>query len=252
MVFIFSGCSKSEKSEEASKSNSQPAYSPNSDAKPVDPATAGVITGIVKLDGTPPKMRNINMRSVPSCAQIHEETPATLEDVVPGDNGTLQNVVVYLKGDFNAYTFPQPGEVVSMDQKGCMYVPHVVAVRTQQPLGIHNSDSTSHNSNTLTKDNMPWNQTQSVGAAPVEHSFSHPEVAIGLKCNIHPWMKAYVAVLDNPYFQVTGADGSFTLKNVPPGSYTLTAWHERYGTSEQMIQVTPKAEQKVTITYKAG
>jgi plastocyanin len=180
------------------------------------------------------------------------DTPPTTEDVITGDNSALENVVVYLKGDFNAYKFPPASTPVTIDQKGCMYVPHVIAIETGAPLRIHNSDSASHNSNTLTKVNSPWNETQPVGGAPVERSFSHPEVAIALKCNIHPWMKAYVAVLPYPYFQVTGADGSFTLKNVPPGTYTLTAWQERYGTREQVIQVTPKSEQQVTISYKAS
>src|SRR5262245_26855073 len=100
---------------------------PNPNARPVDAATAGTVSGVIKLDGAPPKMRNINMRSVPSCNQAHE-TPATTEDVMPGDNGTLQNVVVYLKGDFSAYSFPAAAEPVTVDQKGCTYVPHVVAV----------------------------------------------------------------------------------------------------------------------------
>ena len=134
---------------------------------------------------------------------------------------------------------------------GCMYVPHVIAVTTQTPVQVHNSDSATHNSAAITKRNGDWNQTQSVGGAPVEHVFSVPEVAVGLKCNMHPWMKAYVAVFSHPYFQVTGKDGSFSLKNVPPGTYTLTAWQERYGTKEQTVTVAPKSEQTVTFTFKA-
>ncbi len=195
-------------------------------------------------------MRTINMRSVPNCAKMHE-TPPTFEEVVPGDNGTLQNVVVYLRGDFTPYSFPAATEPVKIDQMGCMYVPHVIAVTTQTPVQVHNSDSATHNSAAITKRNGDWNQTQSVGGAPVEHVFSVPEVAVGLKCNMHPWMKAYVAVFSHPYFQVTGKDGSFSLKNVPPGTYTLTAWQERYGTKEQTVTVAPKSEQTVTFTFKA-
>ena len=135
---------------------------------------------------------------------------------------------------------------------GCMYVPHVIAVTTQTPVQVHNSDSATHNSAAITKRNGDWNETQSVGGAPVEHVFSVPEVAVALKCNMHPWMKVYVAVFSHPYFQVTGKDGSFSLKNVPPGTYTLTAWQERYGTKEQTVTVAPKSEQTVTFTFKAG
>jgi hypothetical protein len=217
----------------------------------VDPATAGTISGVVKLDGMPPKMRAINMRAVPNCDKMHS-TPALLEDVVPGDNGTLQNVVVYLKGDFTAYSFPPVTTPANLDQNGCMYVPHVVALTTQTPLSVQNSDSTTHNSAAFSKNNGDWNQTQSIGGAPVQHVFAHPEISLYVKCNIHPWMKAYVAVFSHPYFQVTGQDGSFSLKNVPPGTYTVTAWQEHYGTSEQTVTLAPKGQQTVALSFKAG
>ena len=226
--FGIAGCGRSENSERSEKSEASagPAYAPNPDAKPVDAATAGIVSGTVKLDGTPPKMRGINMRSVPSCQAMHDSPPTT-EDVITGENGALQNVVVYLKGNFNAYTFPKAADPVMMDQKGCMYVPHVVALQTETPLAIHNSDSASHNSNTLTKDNSPWNQTQPVGGAPVEHSFSHPEMAIALKCNIHPWMKGYVVVQSHPYVAISGKDGTFEIKNAPAGiPLEFQVWHE--------------------------
>ena len=147
------------------------------------------------------------MRAVPSCEKMHE-THARLQDLVPGDNGTLQNVVVYLQGDFSAYSFLTTS--VNLDQKGCMYVPHVVALTTQTPLSVQNSDSTTHNSAAISKNNGNWNETQSIGGAPVQHVFTHPEISLYVKCNIHPWMKAYVAVFSHPYFQVTGPDGSFS------------------------------------------
>ena len=251
VLFLFllaTGCGKQEVSKEAPVD--APA-APNPNAKPVDTSTAGVVSGVVKLDGTPPKMRTINMRSVPTCNQMHE-TPALTEDVVMGDDSMLQNVVVYLRGDFNAYSFPENTQPVTIDQHGCVYTPHVIAVTTRTPVQVHNSDMATHNSLALTKANSPWNETQAVGGKAVERVFSAPEVALALKCNIHPWMKVYVAVFNNPYFQVTGKDGSFTLKNVPPGNYKLTAWQERYGTTEQSITVTANGQQNVTLTYKAG
>jgi len=197
-------------------------------------------------------MKTIAMRSVPSCQKMHETTPALTEDVVTGDNGALQNVVVYLKGDFGAYSFPPVTTPVTLDQKGCMYVPHVVALTVSTPLRVQNSDSATHNSAANTEVNGELNRTQPVGGAAVEFAFSHPEVALALKCNIHPWMKAYVAVFSHPYFQVTGPDGSFDLKNVPPGTYTLAAWQEHYGTQEQSVTVAAKGEQTVNLTFKAG
>ena len=173
------------------------------------------------------------------------------EDVVPGENGTLQNVVVYLQGDFSQYAFTTPTPPVTIDQKGCQYQPHVLALMTNQPLQVINSDPLTHNIHPVPKDNREWNQSQPPGAAPIDQSFARPEVAIPVKCNVHPWMKAYIAVFANPYFQVTGKDGSFDIKNVPPGTYTVTAWHELYGTREQNVIIGPKESKNVTLTFKA-
>ena len=245
------GCGGNEREGEAKEdAREEPVSAPNPNAKPVDPATAGTISGVIKLDGAPPKMRPINLRSVPSCNQMHA-TPLMTEDVVAGDNGALQNVVVYLKGDFSSYTFPENTEEAKIDQHGCVYIPHVVAVTTHNPIQIHNSDSATHNSSAATKVNRSWNETQTVGGAPVERTFARPEIGISLKCNLHPWMKVYVSVFDHPYFQVTGKDGSFTLKNVPPGNYTIAAWQERYGTVEQPVTVTSGGAQNVTLNFKA-
>jgi hypothetical protein len=115
-----------------------------------------------------------------------------------------------------------------------------------------NSDQTTHNIHPIPKDNREWNESQPPGAAPIEKSFTREEIAIPVKCNVHPWMKAYMAVLPNPYFQVTDKDGKFDLKNLPPGTYTLTAWHELYGTSDQTVTIGPKETKAVTFTFKAA
>ena len=205
---------------------------------------------LLKFDGTPQKPKNINMAAEPNCAKEHS-TPAQTEDVVPGDGGTLQNVVVYLKGDFSQYSFPPSTTPTSIDQKGCQYHPHVLALMTGAPLQVVNSDQTTHNIHPVPKDNREWNESQPPGATPINQSFARPEVAIPVKCNVHPWMKAYIAVFNNPYYQVTGKDGSFSLKNVPPGTYSVTAWHELYGSSEQSVTVGPSESKSVTITFKA-
>jgi plastocyanin len=225
----------------------------NPGGKPVDAATAGSITGMIMLDGAPPALKTINMAGVPPCAKQHPaDNRATSEDVVPGDGGTLQNVVVYLKGDFTAYSFDVPQTPANLDQGGCQFRPHVVALMTGQPLDVVSSDPTGHNVNVMAKINAAWNHTLAPRAQPVHQTFAHPEVAIPVKCNIHPWMKAYIAVFDQPYFAVTGKDGAFALRNVPPGTYTLTAWHEAYGSTEQSITVAPHETKTVALAFKSA
>lgn len=188
------------------------------------------------------------MAAVPNCAKMHS-SPATIEDVVPGDNGTLQNVVVYLKGNFRQYSFDPAKSVVMLDQKGCTYGPHVLALMTGQQLQISNSDQASHNVNAAPKLNSRWNESQPAGAAPVIESFARAEVGIPVKCNVHPWMKAYISVFSHPYFQVTGADGSFKIGNIPPGTYTVIAWHELYGAKKQTITIEEKQQQTISFTF---
>jgi plastocyanin len=226
----------------------------NPAGKPVDAATAGSISGMIMLDGAPPAPKTINMAGVPPCAKQHAaDNRATTEDIVPGDGGTLQNVVVYLKGDFGAYSFDVPQTPANLDQGGCQFHPHVVALMTGQPLDVVSSDPTGHNVNAMAKINAAWNHTLAPKAqAPYRQSFAYPEVAIPVKCNIHPWMKAYIAVLDSPYFAVTGKDGTFALRNVPPGTYTLTAWHESYGNTEQSITIAPHENKTVTLSFKSA
>ena len=127
----------------------------------------------------------------------------------------------------------------------------MLALQTAEPLQVVNSDQTTHNIHPVPKDNREWNESQPPGAPPIMQSFARPEVTIPVKCNVHPWMKAYIAVFDNPYYAVTGKDGSFTIKNVPPGTYTVTAWHESYGSQDQSVTVGPSESKTVTITYKA-
>ena len=218
--------------------------------KTVDPATAGEVSGAVKLDGAAPKMKAINMAAEPACSKART-SPAMSEEVVTGEGGALANVVVYVKSGLEGYSFPAATTPVKIDQQGCQYHPHVIGLQVGQNLDVVNDDQTTHNIHPIPKENREWNESQPPGAAPIEKSFAREEIAIPVKCNVHPWMKAYMAVLPNPYFQVTDKDGKFDLKNLPPGNYTLTAWHELYGTSDQTVTIGAKETKTVTFTFKA-
>lgn len=247
LAFAITGCGGGSKQE---SSGNAPATASAPAGKTVDPATAGEVTGSVKLDGAAPKPKNINMAAEPACAKAHTGGPAMTEEVVAGDGGSLANVVVYVKSGLEGYSFPPPSTPAKIDQQGCQYHSHVVALQVGQNLDVVNNDQTTHNIHPIPKENREWNESQPPGAAPIEKSFAREEIAIPVKCNVHPWMKAYIAVLANPYFQVTDKDGKFDLKNLPPGTYTLTAWHELYGTSEQTVTIGPKESKSVTFTFK--
>ena len=198
---------------------------------------AGTISGHVTFTGTPPKMKPIDMAKEPSCAKQHS-TPLLNESVVTGPNNALGNVVIYVSaGDQGGAAATQP---VRYDQKGCEYIPHVAVMDVGQPLEIYNNDQTSHNIHPLAKVNPEWNKSQPPGAPPIKTAYAKPEF-IAVKCNVHPWMHGYFAVLKTPHHAVSGQDGSYTLEGLPPGKYTLTAWHERFGTQTQDVTVGEKA-----------
>ncbi len=243
--FALVSCGKKESTETApAPTAAQPT------ATPVDQASAGSVSGSVKIEGTPPAPKKINMAAEPSCAAQHS-TPATDQEVVV-NGGALENVVVYVKEGVGNRSFAAPKTPVTIDQKGCMYSPHVVALHAGQPLNVINSDKATHNIHPVPKNNREWNKSQPPGAPAIEEVFGREEVAVPVKCNVHPWMKSYIAVFKHPYFQVTGSNGSFDLKNLPPGTYTIEAWHEKYGTSDQTVTIGPKESKTITFTFKAS
>jgi len=220
-------------------------------ATPIDMSTVGSVSGTVKLDGTPPKPRRINMAAEPSCAAEHP-TPPTDEEVVTGAAGALGNVIVYVKEGLGNRVFDTPKTPVAIDQKGCTYVPHVVGLMAGQRLDVKNDDKITHNIHPVPKFNREWNKSQPPGSGDIEETFAREEISIPVKCNVHPWMKSYIAVFKHPYFQVTGKDGGFDLKNLPPGAYTIEAWHEKYGASDQTVTIGPKESRTVNFVFKAA
>ena len=196
-------------------------------------ATAGTISGHVTYTGTPPKMRPIDMAKEPSCAKQHS-TPVMTESVVTGPANALGNVVVYISA--GAQSSAPPKEAVRYDQKGCEYIPHVAVLQVGQPMGIYNDDQTSHNIHPLAKVNPEWNKSQPPGSPPIKATYAKPEF-IAVKCNVHPWMHGTFAVLTTDHHALSAQDGTFSLDGLPPGKYTVTAWHERFGTQTQEVTV---------------
>jgi plastocyanin len=213
----------------------------------VNAAGEGKITGTVKLDGVAPHMKGIDMSKDPYCDKAHASSPGHLEEVVVGANGGLQNVVLYI-ADWSGPATTSTAIPV-FDQKNCMYTPHVLAMDVGQTFKVTSSDQTTHNIHPLPNPmtgNIPWNQSQPPGAAPVEKSWKAPEV-IPVKCNIHPWMNGWYVVVKGPY-ATTDENGNYTIENVPPGNYTVTAWQEKYGT--QTAKVTVAAGKPGTADFK--
>ena len=207
---------------------------------------AGTITGTITYTGKPPKMRPIDMAKEPSCAKQHAE-PIMNENVVTGPDNTIANVVVYISaGDKPGSA---PSTPVRYDQKGCEYVPHVAVMQAGQPLEIYNDDQTSHNIHPLAKTNPEWNKSQPPGSPPLKATYDKPEF-IAVKCNIHPWMHGYFAVLNTSHYAVSDKDGKFSIAGLAPGKYTVTAWHERFGTQSQEITVPASGEAPANFVFK--
>jgi hypothetical protein len=207
------------------------------------------VRGKVKIEGRVPKAAPINMAADPSCAKQHQ-TPVLNQDVLTDTNGSLQNVVVFIADGLGDRKFDPPSQPAVIEQKGCMYLPHMLALQTNQALQVVNHDPTSHNVHVMPTNNREWNKAEPPGAK-VDDAFSREEIAIPVKCNVHPWMRSYIAVFKHPFFVVTGKDGSFALSNLPPGTYTVKAWQEKLGTSTQRITVGANETKAVDFVFKS-
>jgi plastocyanin len=229
---------------------SSPAATPA--GQKVDTANAGSVTGTVALDGTAPKNEAIKMNADPVCLREVKGTQFQETYMVGSDGKSLANVFVYVKDGLGNYVFDTPTEPAHIDQKECRYHPHVFGMRVGQPLEILNSDPTLHNIHAMPKNNQEFNNGQPIQGMKMTHTFTAKEVMVPFKCDVHGWMNAYVGVLDHPYFAVTKDDGKFELKDVPAGTYTIEAWHEKLGTQTQSVTIAAKESKPVNFTFKAG
>jgi plastocyanin len=244
-LMLLAGCSKKEEPQASNKSEEKAATA-SAPATPVDPSTAATISGQVKYPGTVPKAAKIDMSQDPACKGDN-----TVETIV-ANNGNLENAFVYVKDGLGNRTFDVPKDTVEIDQKGCRYHPHVIGVMAGQQVKVLNDDPTTHNIHPTPKDNREWNESQPPKAPPIEKSFAREEIMLPVKCNQHPWMKMYINVVKSPYFAVTDKDGKYTIKGLPPGTYTIAVVHEKLGTETQQVTVAAKDDKKVDFTMKGG
>ena len=240
----------SQQPSQAPATQEQPGAAP---AATVDPATAATIAGKVALDRPAPANQPIRMNADPACVAAHKGQTVTQQTFV-SEAGGLGNVFVYVKSGLSG-TFPPPTQAFVFDQHGCQYVPHVFGVQVGQPIEIVNSDPTLHNIHATPKANQEFNTAHPIQGMKTSHTFTttEPGVVVPFKCDVHGWMNAYAGVMEHPYFAVTKPDGSFSIPNLPPGTYTLAAWHERLGTQEQSITVAAKeSKSDANFTFKAS
>jgi plastocyanin len=216
---------------------------------PASTTTGATVRGTVHFEGKVPAAKPISMASDPVCAKQHS-SPVMAQEIMADAKGDLQNVIVFISDGLGDQKFDPPSTPAVVEQKGCMYEPHVMAVRANQTLELVNDDPTSHNIHPVPANNREWNKAEPPGSK-MEDSFAREEIAIPVKCNVHPWMRGYIAVFKHPYFAVTGKDGAFDLSNLPPGTYTIKAWHEKLGSSTQTITIGANETKEINFVFKA-
>jgi plastocyanin len=242
---------KKEEPKPAPKTEEKPA--PAAEKKPAAAAAAASgavsVKGVIKLDGKAPESKDIDMSGVKECAAKHAD-PVPDPSLLVDDKGNLQNVVVYVSGGLSG-SFDAPSEPAVLDQQGCMYHPHVLPVMVGQKIMIKNSDEFLHNVHAMANVNPAFNfgqpnkdEGKAVDPLKAAETFH-------VKCDVHPWMSAYIVGLENPFFGVSGEDGSFSIANLPPGDYTLTAWHETLGSKEVQVKVEAGKPAEVKISFPA-
>jgi plastocyanin len=195
---------------------------------------AGEIKGKISFEGTPPQRRPIKMSADPKCEAANPD--GRLGDVFIINDGAVENVFVYVKEGLSG-EFEVPKEPATIDQHGCMYSPHVIGAMVGQTIEIHNSDTTLHNVHSLPENSKQFNNAMPMKGMTIKKKFTAPEVMVRMKCDVHPWMSAFVGVVSHPFFAVSGADGMFTISGLPAGTYTIEAWHEKMGTQTQQVTV---------------
>jgi hypothetical protein len=261
-LLLFASCACSH--EESPATAGSPASAPDAPADssaptsakpkeprgPIDPAKVGTITGVVRFDGAAPERKPLSIGGTGGCPE-HPE-PTLSEDAIV-ENGCVANVFVTIQSGLQGWDLPPAKEgSFTMDQKGCIYSPHLLGVRVGQTVLVHNSDPATHNVKISSRANDSLNPIQAPGSPAIEWKPAKKELGVSFECNLHPWMKAWVCVVDQPWFAVTGVDGRFVLPGVPPGDYVVEAWHEKFGKKTAKVTVEPGGSPEASFTYKAS
>ncbi|HTK80859.1 MAG TPA: carboxypeptidase regulatory-like domain-containing protein [Bacteroidota bacterium] len=212
--------------------------------------SAGTVTGKINFKGAKPAVSKIMMNADPKCVKMHSGKDVVSEQVVVNPNNTLQNVFIYVKKGLEGKKFPVPSDKKTIDQKGCMYSPHVFGVMAGQPIEISNDDPTLHNIHALPKNSKQFNIAQPKQGMKMTQKFDKSEVMVKVKCEVHNWMAAYVGVLDHPFYAVSGNDGAFSIKNLPAGTYEIEAWHEKFGTQTMSVTVGASDTKTADFTFE--
>jgi plastocyanin len=214
------------------------------------PVLAGSVVGTVTFEGSVPKLRPVKMDADPGCAKKHS-SPVKSETLVLGDGNTMGNIFVRVKSGLAKDDYPAPGTAVTIDQDGCRYRPHVLGVMQGQKIKILNSDGLLHNVHALPKVNKTFNMAMPASRTEAEVTFDQEEDMFKIKCDVHPWMGAYVQVMSHPFFDVTMTDGKFEIDNLPPGTYEIEAWHEKLKTKTTSVTISGDEEQTVDFAFSA-
>ena len=245
-LVAISGCSHKAQTAEQSDPKAQKPVVPSFH---VDPVTAGSISGTIRYTGKRPVRKAIDMTNDPACVEAHHGK-AFSESLVVSPNGSLANAFIYVKEGLEGKRFEAPSDPVVMDQNGCWFRPRVIGIQTGQVFEVRNSDPVTHNIHPMAEINREWNHSQGAGDPPMVRKFLKPEVMIPVKCNIHTWMHAFIGVVDNQYFAVSKEDGSYSIQNLSPGTYTIGFWQESLGTQERKVTVAPHSITQVNLTFK--
>jgi plastocyanin len=212
------------------------------------PRGSSSITGVARFEGTAPSPPRIDMSADPACAAKHSETVYS-DALALGEGNTLGWALVSVDSGLPEGDYAAPSEPVVLDQKGCHYTPHVVGIQVGQPFKILNSDGILHNVHSLSKVNSPFNRAMPGAVTETQFQFNREEAVFRVKCDVHPWMSAYVGVKRHPYFAVTAEDGRFEITGLPAGSYEISAWHEILGTQTTSVTVGDGDSQSVDFTF---
>jgi hypothetical protein len=225
------GCSDQKAENPKVQSIPAPATASNQEVK-------GAIEFKVLFQGTPPKMSVIHMNADRKCMAMHPK-PVYFQTIEVNEHGMLRDAFIYVKKGLEGREFSPPEAPVLLNQHRCMYEPHVLGIMVDQPLEILNSDPVLHNIHSLPKLNNQFNVAQPMQGMKMEKKFSRVEVMVPVKCEVHSWMRCYVGVVNNPFYAVSDTNGTCEIKGLPPGNYLFSAWHEKLGSLDQAVTVSP-------------